>query len=140
MKKQWKSFSKILFLLTSNSKFGKMRKGQKLPHTLGRNAFSRTAHEMRKKNPGLKGLRTRVWMHGHLRNDGKPINEAVTATLAHKRIEDCAQSISDTPAENSIHDDGVARILGPEHRERVRGLGFVVSPSKVDGQFKLMGE
>jgi hypothetical protein len=35
----------------------------------------------RKKNPDLKGLRTRVWTCGHLRKDGKPINEAVADTL-----------------------------------------------------------
>ncbi|XP_022867286.1 uncharacterized protein LOC111387002 isoform X1 [Olea europaea var. sylvestris] len=92
---------------------------------------------MRKKNPDLKGLRTIVWMHGHLRNDGTPINEAVAATL--KRIEDCFQSISDTPAENSIRDDAIARVLGPEHRGRVRGLGFGVAPSKVDGQIQSNG-
>jgi hypothetical protein len=53
-----------------------------------------------------------------------------------KKIEDCAKSISDTPTENSILDDAVARILGPEHRGRVRGLGFGITPSKVDGHIQ----
>ncbi|CAA3030820.1 Hypothetical predicted protein [Olea europaea subsp. europaea] len=56
-----------------------------------------------------------------------------------KRIEYCVQSISDTPAENSIFDDAIARVLGPEHRERARGFGFGVAPSKVDGQIQSNG-
>jgi hypothetical protein len=35
----------------------------------------------KKQNPDIKGLRTKVWTHGHLRKDGKPINEAVAETL-----------------------------------------------------------
>ncbi|XP_022844719.1 uncharacterized protein LOC111367871 isoform X2 [Olea europaea var. sylvestris] len=122
-------------------RFRKLRRDQKLPHTLGRKGYSRTAHEMdlycREKNSDLKGLRTRVWMHGHLRKDGTPINEAVAATL--KRIEDCVQTISDTPVENSIRDDAITRVLGPGRRGRVRGLGFGVAPSKVDGQIQSNG-
>jgi hypothetical protein len=56
-----------------------------------------------------------------------------------RRIEDCSASISDTPAEDSIRDDAVARILGPERHGRVRGLGFGVVPSKVDGQIQSSG-
>ncbi|XP_022886843.1 uncharacterized protein LOC111402733 [Olea europaea var. sylvestris] len=82
----------------------------------------------------MKGLRTRVWTHGHLRRDGKPINEFVADTL--KKIEACAQSIFDTPAEDSIHDDVVARVLSPECHGRVRGLGFGVTLSKVDEQIQ----
>ncbi|XP_022857085.1 uncharacterized protein LOC111378150 [Olea europaea var. sylvestris] len=108
-----------------------MRTTQKLLHTMGRKGYSRMAHDLKRKNPNIKGLRTRVWTHGHLRKDGKPINEAVAETL--RKIEDCAESISDTPAKNSIRDDAVARILGPERRGRVRGLGLGVTPSKVDG-------
>ncbi|XP_022856847.1 uncharacterized protein LOC111377874 [Olea europaea var. sylvestris] len=114
-----------------SSNFSKMRTTQKLLHTMGRKGYSCMAHDLKRKNLNIKGLRTRVWTHGHLRKDGKPINEAVAETL--RKIEDCAESISDTPAENSIRDDATARILGPERRGRVRGLGLGVTPSKVDG-------
>ncbi|KAL2494060.1 TNP1/EN/SPM transposase domain-containing protein [Forsythia ovata] len=33
---------------------------------------------------------------------------------------------------HSLKDDGVARVLGPEHRGMVRGLGFGVTPSKLN--------
>ncbi|XP_022852388.1 uncharacterized protein LOC111374014 isoform X1 [Olea europaea var. sylvestris] len=108
-----------------------MRSSQKLLHTMGRKGYSRMAHDLKRKNPNITGLRTTVWTHGHLRKDGNPINEAVAETLM--KIKDYAESISDTPAENSIRDDDVARILGPERRGRVRGLGLGVTPSKIDG-------
>lgn len=56
-----------------------------------------------------------------------------------KRIEDWAVSISDIPVEDFICDDAVSRILGYECHGRVRGLGFRVIPSKVDGQIQNSG-
>ncbi|CAI9786456.1 unnamed protein product [Fraxinus pennsylvanica] len=118
-----------------SSKFSKMRTNQKLLHTMGRKGYPRMAHEMRKKNPDLKGLRTRVWTCGHLRKDGKPINEAVADTL--RRIEECSASISDTPAEDSIRDDAVARILGPECHGRTQAQRMGALEEKVEALLKL---
>ncbi|XP_022853991.1 uncharacterized protein LOC111375405 [Olea europaea var. sylvestris] len=73
------------FIQEKSSKFSKMRK---------------------RKNPNITGLRMTVWTYVHLRKDGNPINEAVAETLM--KIKDCAESISDTPVENSIRDDAVA--------------------------------
>ncbi|XP_022897605.1 uncharacterized protein LOC111411291 [Olea europaea var. sylvestris] len=64
-----------------SSKFSKMRSSQKLLHTMGRKGYSRMAHDLKRKNPNITGLRTTVWTHGHLRKDGNPINEAVAETL-----------------------------------------------------------
>ncbi|XP_022899463.1 uncharacterized protein LOC111412794 [Olea europaea var. sylvestris] len=36
-----------------------------------------------------------------------------------------------SPSQHSLKDDGVARVLGPERRGRVRGLGFGATPSKL---------
>ncbi|KAL2542349.1 Transposase 23 domain-containing protein [Abeliophyllum distichum] len=35
-----------------------------------------------------------------------------------------------------IRDDAIARVLGPERRARVRGLGFGATPSRVDAQIQ----
>ena len=32
----------------------------------------------------------------------------------------------------SIRDDALAKVLGPEHLGRVRGLGYGITPTKVD--------
>ncbi|KAL2502373.1 uncharacterized protein Fot_36221 [Forsythia ovata] len=37
-----------------------------------------------------------------------------------------------SPNKHSLKDDGVARVLGPECRGRVRGLGFGATPSKLN--------
>ncbi|KAL2492026.1 Transposase 23 domain-containing protein [Abeliophyllum distichum] len=68
------------------------------------------------------------------------VNGILCATwISMKKIEDCAQSISVTPVEGSIHDDAIAQVLGPERRGRVRDLGFGATPSKVDAQIQSNG-
>lgn len=43
----------------------------------------------------------------------------------------CSQRSSTLPT-SSLQDDVIAHVLGPERRVRVRGLGFRVTPSKVN--------
>lgn len=43
------------------------------------------------------------------------------------------QKISEQASQN-IRDDAVSKVLGPERRGRVRGLGFGALPSKLTGQ------
>lgn len=38
------------------------------------------------------------------------------------------------PNDNNVNDDAIARVLGRDKRGQVRGLGFGVTPSKIDGQ------
>ncbi|KAL2512994.1 Transposase 23 domain-containing protein [Abeliophyllum distichum] len=70
---------------------------------------------------------------------GKNSDKFASIVGAMKNIEYCAQSISDTPGEDSIRDDAIARILGPKNRGRVRGLRFGTTPSKVDAQIQSTG-
>lgn len=38
---------------------------------------------------------------------------------------------------SSFRDDAVAKVLGPDPRGRVRGLGYGATPSKVEGQTQM---
>ncbi|KAK9278091.1 hypothetical protein L1049_027649 [Liquidambar formosana] len=65
--------------------FQEMRKNQELPHTMSRKGYARLEDEMKKENDrsdNPKELsRMDVWICGHTRNGGKPINELVAEVV-----------------------------------------------------------
>ncbi|KAL5551150.1 hypothetical protein UlMin_001326 [Ulmus minor] len=81
---EWEAFVKKRlsdeFKAKSNN-FRKMRKKQKLSHTMGRKGYARMEDDMKKERKLVEIPREDVWTKGHLRKDGKPINEAVSETL-----------------------------------------------------------
>lgn len=52
----------------------------------------------------------------------------------------CNESQENPPSSDSIRDDALARVLGPETRGRVRGLGFGATPSRVNAAIQGSGK
>lgn len=73
--------------------------------------------------------RVDVWIKGHKRKTGTLSSEAQKVL---DDIEDTYKSA--TPLEKTSFHDAVSKVIGPERRGRVRGLGFGATPSKVEGQ------
>ncbi|XP_020422299.1 uncharacterized protein LOC109949877 [Prunus persica] len=114
-----------------SEKFKAMRKKQKYTHTMSRKGYARMEYDMKLNHPNPEEInRVTLWTKAHERKDGTPINEVVSNIL--KDIKTCNESKENPPARNSIRDDAIARVLGPETRGRVRGLGFGATPSRVD--------
>ncbi|XP_059655560.1 uncharacterized protein LOC132302665 isoform X2 [Cornus florida] len=113
-----------------SKKFKEMRSKQKMLHTTSRKGYARLEDDMRResKTPGAIS-RVDVWIRGHLRKDGQPLNEAVKDTV--KKMQEYMQTGTHQNT-NSLRNDVVTKVLGPEHRGRVRGLGFGAIPSKID--------
>ncbi|XP_062000000.1 uncharacterized protein LOC133746278 isoform X3 [Rosa rugosa] len=112
-----------------SEKFRKMRKKQEYTHTLSRMGYARLEHKMKKENPTEEVTRVKLWTKAHEKG-GKPVNEVVGAIL--EGLKACNESQENPPSANSIRDDALARVLGPETRGRVRGLGFGTTPSRVN--------
>ncbi|XP_059645114.1 uncharacterized protein LOC132286746 [Cornus florida] len=54
-----------------------LRKKQKMPHTTSRKGYARLEDEMRKKSDAPDSItRVDVWIEGHMRKGGKPLNDA----------------------------------------------------------------
>ncbi|KAL5766524.1 hypothetical protein ACOSP7_017141 [Xanthoceras sorbifolium] len=68
--------------------------------------------------------RVETWIAGHKHKDGMPVNENVGETIKQMK----AISLDKTTI---IREDAVSQVLGNEHRGCVRGLGFGVTPTRV---------
>ncbi|CAA2958052.1 Hypothetical predicted protein [Olea europaea subsp. europaea] len=73
-------------------------------------------------------MRDDVYIRGHTRKNGEPINESAGETM--NKIKACSETLT-SPSQHSLKDDDVTRVLGPERRGWVRGLGFGATPSKL---------
>ncbi|KAM7502668.1 hypothetical protein LguiB_001572 [Lonicera macranthoides] len=96
------------------------------PHTTSRKGYARLTEEMKEEKKLKVVRRVDVWLQGHTRKNGNPVNEAVQETMTK------IKEIPPTQDLISIRDDALAKFLGPERPGRVRGLGFGVTPTKVD--------
>ncbi|CAA2993609.1 Hypothetical predicted protein [Olea europaea subsp. europaea] len=67
-------------------------------------------------------MRDDVYIRGHTRKNGEPIDKSAEETL--NKIRSCLETVT-CPSQQSLKDDGVARVLGLEHREREEVLGSV---------------
>ncbi|KAL6272128.1 hypothetical protein ACE6H2_022820 [Prunus campanulata] len=114
-----------------SEKFRAMRKQQKYTHTMSRKGYASMEYDMKLNHPNPEEInRVTLWTKAHERKDGTPINKVVSNIL--KDIKMCNESKENPPLRNSIRDDAIARVIGPESRGRVRGLGFGATPSRVD--------
>ncbi|CAL5331972.1 unnamed protein product [Camellia sinensis] len=91
--------------------------------------------------------RVDVWIKGHTRQKGKPINEVHKEAVQHavimlnKRNGDGnkVQELHKPSTEEGsmfIKDDAIVQAFGPERRGSVGGLGFGALPSKVDAAYQ----
>ncbi|XP_059645165.1 uncharacterized protein LOC132286796 isoform X1 [Cornus florida] len=106
-----------------------LRKKQKMPHTTSRKGYARLEDEMRKKSDAPDFItRVDVWIEGHMRKGGKPLNDVTEEAV--KQMKEYTKT--QPKGTSSLRDDGVTHVLGPERKGRVRGLGFGATISKIE--------
>ncbi|KAL5824510.1 hypothetical protein ACOSQ3_020573 [Xanthoceras sorbifolium] len=109
--------------------YSELAKKNDTPQTTSRKGMARLREELRlaklEANEDSEEVdRVETWIAGHKHKDGMPVNENVGETI--KQME--AISLDKTTI---IREDAVSQVLGNEHRGRVRGLGFGVTPTRV---------
>ncbi|KAL5759665.1 hypothetical protein ACOSQ2_018503 [Xanthoceras sorbifolium] len=106
--------------------YSELAKKNDTPQTTSRKGMARLREELVKLFSKLlfKVDRVETWITGHKHKDGMPVNENVGEKI--KQME--AISLDKTTI---IREDAVSQVLGNEHRGRVRGLGFGVTPTRV---------
>ncbi|KAL7202324.1 hypothetical protein ACSBR1_033899 [Camellia fascicularis] len=109
-----------------------MRAKQTVLHTMSRKGCARLEEEMKNQSLHPDSIsRVDVWIKGHTRKKGKPMNEVLQAAM--KKVEELHKpSTEEGPM--SIKDDAIVHAIGLECRGNVRGLGFAALLSKVDAQ------
>ncbi|KAK9105118.1 hypothetical protein Scep_021962 [Stephania cephalantha] len=111
-----------------SNKFKNLRSKHVYPHTMSRKGYARLEEEMRAKTGRTNITRADLWIEGHKNKKGQP-NNAQIAEVVDKINE--SRMRSSATASQSINDNPIAQVFGPEHQGRVRGLGFGVTPSNV---------
>ncbi|KAL5787348.1 hypothetical protein ACOSP7_004297 [Xanthoceras sorbifolium] len=109
--------------------YSELAKKNDTPQTTSRKGMTRLREELRlaklEANEDSEEVdRVETWIAGHKHKDGMPVNENVGEKI--KQME--AISLDKTTI---IREDAVSQVLGNEHRGRVRGLGFGVTPTRV---------
>ncbi|KAL5757663.1 hypothetical protein ACOSP7_020274 [Xanthoceras sorbifolium] len=109
--------------------YSELAKKNDTPQTTSRKGMARLREELRlaklEANEDSEEVdRVETWIAGHKHKDGMPVNENVGEKI--KQME--AISLDKTTI---IREDAVSQVLGNEHRGRVRGLGFGVTPTRV---------
>ncbi|KAK9094281.1 hypothetical protein Scep_025750 [Stephania cephalantha] len=84
---------------------------------------------MRAKIERVDISRANLWIGGHKNKMEQP-NNAQIAEVVDKINESRVRSSATTS--QSINNDPIVQVFGPEHQGHVRGLGFGVTPSNVD--------
>ncbi|KAJ6827620.1 uncharacterized protein M6B38_366960 [Iris pallida] len=111
------------------------RAKQTMPYTLSRKGYARYEHDWKIENAGKSISRVDLWIEGHKKrkgeNRGKPINDA-----AEKAISEMEKYKELPDSSTSINEDPVSKYFGPESSGSVRGLGFGVTPSKIEAQLQ----
>ncbi|XP_022862007.1 uncharacterized protein LOC111382310 [Olea europaea var. sylvestris] len=113
-----------------NERFKKMRASQTKLYTTRRKGFTCLEAEMRAESEDPDSItRDDVYIRGHTRKNGEPINESVGETL--NKIKAYSETVF-SPSKHSLEGDGGAKVFGPKRPGRVRGLGFGATPSKLN--------
>ncbi|KAM1573729.1 hypothetical protein FF1_043542 [Malus domestica] len=116
---------------TISEKFKKLKSFHTLPHVMSRKGYARLEDELRNKGTPEEDLnRVSLWIAARTRKNGQPVNEIVS-----KKMDDIKLANEMPTTDNgSIKDDALSQALGPEHRGRLRGGGYGVTPSRYDAQ------
>ncbi|XP_061347346.1 uncharacterized protein LOC133292877 [Gastrolobium bilobum] len=140
-KDQWSSF--VDYHLKPSykelcEKNAEIRKKQTIPHTGGSKLLSRRRHEMEEET-GHTVSRGELYIATHKKKDGSYANDEAK-TLVDQIYEELNQSTNSTEISTN---DAVAKVFGPEHSGRVRGLGLGGLPSiafgPTSGRFNPIG-
>ncbi|KAK1552841.1 hypothetical protein Q3G72_024259 [Acer saccharum] len=83
-----------------------------------------------------KVTRVDVWIKGHKSKANKPLCEAVQNIL--NEIDEL-RTLECPPNDSNLKEDSLTKVLGPEKRGQVRGLGFGATPSQVNAQIHSRG-
>ncbi|KAH9803018.1 hypothetical protein KPL71_001620 [Citrus sinensis] len=119
-------------------KFKEMRNNQEVVHSMGRLGYARKEHTMKKKSSNPSEItRVDVWIEGHLKKNGQPVNEAASKAL--EKVRECHHS-KDNARSNNIRNDAIAKVFGPEKRGQVRGLGFGATPTQLEAHIRSTGK
>ncbi|KAM1857600.1 hypothetical protein ACFX14_007691 [Malus domestica] len=114
-----------------SEKFKKLKSFHTLPHVMSRKGYAHLEDELRNKGTPEEDLnRVSLWIAARTRKNGQPVNEIVS-----KKMDDI-KLVNEMPTTDngSIKDDALSQALGPEHRGRLRGGGYGVTPSRYDAQ------
>ncbi|KAM1212679.1 hypothetical protein TB1_004226 [Malus domestica] len=114
-----------------SEKFKKLKSFHTLLHVMSRKGYARLEDELRNKGTPEEDLnRVSLWIAARTRKNGQPVNEIVS-----KKMDDIKLANEMPTTDNaSIKDDALSQALGPEHRGRLRGGGYGVTPSRYDAQ------
>ncbi|KAK9090485.1 hypothetical protein Sjap_023662 [Stephania japonica] len=115
-----------------SEKYRAIRKKLKFAHTMSRKGYARLEQEMKKTQANPSTIsRVDLWTQGHLKRNGEPLNDEIASIV--EELQRQHQTNPDTPL-TDINDDALAKILGPEGRGQVRGLGLGASRSQVNAR------
>ncbi|XP_028127336.1 uncharacterized protein LOC114323863 [Camellia sinensis] len=97
--------------------FRVMRKKQTLLHTMSRKGYARLEDEMRRESRAPSFIsRVDGWIKGHMREEGKSMNEVLDTTV--KKVQELHKASTDE-GPKSIKDDAIFHTFGPQRRGSV---------------------
>ncbi|XP_028078144.1 uncharacterized protein LOC114280032 [Camellia sinensis] len=134
---EWKAFVKNRLsksFIEKSEKFKEMRAKQKMLHMMSRKGYARLEEDMKNQSQDPDSIsRVDVWIKGHTRQKGKPINEVLQEAV--NKVQELHKPFTEEGS-MSIKDDAIVQAFGPERRGSIRGLGFGALPSKVDAAYQ----
>ncbi|CAL5384388.1 unnamed protein product [Camellia sinensis] len=114
---EWKAFVKNRLsksFIEKSEKFKEMRAKQKVLHTMSRKGYARLEEDMKNQSQDPDSIsRVDVWIKGHTRQKGKPINEVLQEAV--NKVQELHKPSTEERS-MSIKDDAIVQAFGPERR------------------------
>ncbi|KAJ0078191.1 hypothetical protein Patl1_36993 [Pistacia atlantica] len=119
---EWKKFveEKLGPRFKGKSEEMKNRRKKQTSYTGGRRGYARMTEDIKKKTGKQVVSRVEVWIEAHKKKNGEPIN-----TKTAEAIEKLKQMGNDSslPTLTNLREDAITKVLGPDKRGHVKGLG-----------------
>ncbi|CAL5383295.1 unnamed protein product [Camellia sinensis] len=119
---EWKAFVKNRLsksFIEKSENFKEMRAKQKVLHTMSRKGYAHLEEDMKNQSQDPDSIsRVDVWIKGHTKQKGKPINEVLQEAV--NKVQELHKP-STEEGSMSIKDDAIVQAFGPERRGSVRG-------------------